>query len=329
MIPSLMNPAALASILTASVCNGFTLGAGFGGNWDLAQVCDHLAFFMRASLDGLTFRVPWLLKVLFGRFVLRRILKRRRMKDRAPTPQKPLPTAGGDEAAAVARLKQVIGRLQAHSGELRDSPFFGYFSPEQWRELHLIHWRTTSGSLPPRNPDVENLPLGRLSQAVLPRHWARCYFSIFSGYADFFLHSHHDVVPIANIRAATTVSTAVHVAPEERGGGRVRVETAPTTWRRAPRLKDSRPPTQPLRIPPPPGEGKNRHRLDVRAVFTQGVTAMTLRFWNSKWFGSQKRKPLANGRRSAGKTVRLALEWLEDRVVPSHQCLRRRDFSPL
>ncbi len=121
-----------------------------GGKWDLAQVCDHLAFFMRESLDGFTFRVPWLLKVLFGRFVLRRILNRRRMKDGAPTPQKPLPAAGGDEAAAVARLKQVIGRLQAHSGELRDSPFFGHLTPEQWRELHLIHCAHHLGFLSPK-----------------------------------------------------------------------------------------------------------------------------------------------------------------------------------
>ena len=43
---------------------------------------------------------------------------------------------------------------------------------------------------------------------------------------------------------------------------------------------------------------------------------MTLRFWISKCFGCQKRKPLANGRRTARATVRPDLEWLEERVVP-------------
>src|SRR5262245_9596482 len=109
------------------------------GGWDLAQACDHLAYFIRGSLDGFTFKVPWLFKVLFGRLVLRRILKRRRMSAGGPTPQKPLPAPGGDEAAAVARLKGEIGRLLAHPGELQPSPFFGRLTPEQWRELHLIH----------------------------------------------------------------------------------------------------------------------------------------------------------------------------------------------
>jgi hypothetical protein len=109
------------------------------GTWDLAQVCDHLSFFIQGSLDGHQFRVPWIIKILFGRLVLRSILKQRRMKDGITTPQNPLPAPGGDAAAAVARLKQQTDRLQAHQGELHASPFFGYLTPAQWRELHLIH----------------------------------------------------------------------------------------------------------------------------------------------------------------------------------------------
>ena len=119
------------------------------GQWDLAQICDHLTYFMLASLDGAKFKVPWLLKVLLGRLVLRRILKTRRMKPGAPTPQKPLPAAGGDPEAAVIRIKQTVARLQAHHGELVASPFFGYLSPEQWRDLHLIHCAHHLGYLQP------------------------------------------------------------------------------------------------------------------------------------------------------------------------------------
>jgi hypothetical protein len=120
------------------------------GQWDLAQVCDHLTYFMQGSLDGFTFRVPWLLKVLFGRFMLRRILKQRRMKAGIPTPQKPPPPVGGDEAAAVARFRQVVERFQAHQGELRPSPFFGHLTPQQWRDLHLIHCAHHLGFLAPK-----------------------------------------------------------------------------------------------------------------------------------------------------------------------------------
>src|SRR6478752_7612958 len=90
------------------------------GSWDLAQTCDHLAYFIEGSLDGHTYRVPWLFKVLFGRMVLRRILSQRRMKTGVPTPQKPLPAPGGDEAAAVARLKQVLELVRDHPGEFHD-----------------------------------------------------------------------------------------------------------------------------------------------------------------------------------------------------------------
>src|SRR5690349_6521631 len=78
------------------------------GQWDLAQISDHLTYFIKGSLDGQPYRVPWLLKFLFGRCVLRRILKKRKMKAGVFTPQKPLPAAGADEAAAVARFKDVV-----------------------------------------------------------------------------------------------------------------------------------------------------------------------------------------------------------------------------
>lgn len=109
------------------------------GNWDLAQICNHCAFFIEGSLDGHQFKVPWLFKVLFGRMVLKRILSQRKMKSGVFTPQKPVPEPGGDEEAAVARLRKALERLEKHAGELHDSPFFGHLTPEQWRDLHLIH----------------------------------------------------------------------------------------------------------------------------------------------------------------------------------------------
>lgn len=109
------------------------------GEWDLAQICDHLHFFMSGTLDGHRFKVPWLLKALLGRIVLKRILRQRRMKPGVFTPQKPLPSPGGDEAAAVSNFKNTINRFESYRGEYVDSPFFGHLTPDQWRELHLIH----------------------------------------------------------------------------------------------------------------------------------------------------------------------------------------------
>ncbi len=109
------------------------------GQWDLAQACDHLAYFIDSSVDGASFRVPWLLKVLFGRMMLRRILATRRMKEGVPVPDAARPKAGADEAAAVERLKRSIARFEGHGGELKPSPFFGTLTRGQWRDLHLIH----------------------------------------------------------------------------------------------------------------------------------------------------------------------------------------------
>ncbi len=120
------------------------------GQWDLGQACDHLTYFVQGSLDGHPYRVPWLFKVLLGRLVLRRILKVRRVEAAGTTPQKPLPAPGGDEAAAVERYKQAIGRLQRHQGELHDSPFFGHLTPQQWHDLHLIHCAHHLGFLMPK-----------------------------------------------------------------------------------------------------------------------------------------------------------------------------------
>lgn len=100
------------------------------GQWDLSQICDHLNYFMTDSLDGHQFQVPWIFKALFGRMVLRRILNGGTMKKGVFSPQKPLPSPGGDEAAAIARLKATTNRIDAHRGEFLDSPFFGHLTPD-------------------------------------------------------------------------------------------------------------------------------------------------------------------------------------------------------
>src|SRR5262245_34135855 len=94
------------------------------GRWDLAQVCDHLCYFFQGSLEGFSFRVPWLIRKLLGPFFLRRISKTRRMQEGWRTPQQPLPEPGGDEAAAVARLRHTVERFQSYREELYPSPFF-------------------------------------------------------------------------------------------------------------------------------------------------------------------------------------------------------------
>lgn len=121
------------------------------GQWDLSQVCAHLTYFIQGSLDGQPFKVPWIIRVLLGRIVLKRILTQQKMKTGVFTPQKPLPAPGGDEAAAVANFKQLLHRLETHQGPFHDSPFFGHLTAEQWRDLHLIHCNHHLAFLRPRS----------------------------------------------------------------------------------------------------------------------------------------------------------------------------------
>lgn len=120
------------------------------GQWDLAQVCLHCDYFMTGPLDGHQFKVPWLLKTLFGRWALNRILNKKQMKPGIFTPQKPLPAPGGDEAAAVAKFRKTAERFKKHPGPWIDSPFFGHLTPEQWHELQLTHCGHHLGYLVPK-----------------------------------------------------------------------------------------------------------------------------------------------------------------------------------
>jgi hypothetical protein len=109
------------------------------GNWDFAQVCNHLSFFIEGGLDGYKFKVPWIFKALFGKMVLKRILTQRKMKSGQFTPQKPLPEPGGDPKAAASRLRTALIITRDHQGDFVPSPFFGYLTPEQARDLAVIH----------------------------------------------------------------------------------------------------------------------------------------------------------------------------------------------
>lgn len=121
------------------------------GNWDLAQVLDHLTFFLKGAVDGYTFKVPWILKVLLGKVVLNRILKQKKMKRGVFTPQKPLPQSGGDQAAAVERFRDAVHRFVQYQDEYHESPFFGKVSRADVQQLNLIHCGHHLGYLIPKS----------------------------------------------------------------------------------------------------------------------------------------------------------------------------------
>jgi hypothetical protein len=120
------------------------------GKWNLSQICNHLAYFVECTLDGFDFRVPWLIRVLAGGFFKRRILSSRKMPAGGYTPQRNLPAPDLDEQEAVARLTRALERLFREPGPFHPSPLFGTMSPDEWRELHLIHCSHHLSFLVPR-----------------------------------------------------------------------------------------------------------------------------------------------------------------------------------
>jgi hypothetical protein len=129
------------------------------GAWDLAQVCTHLAEWMRFPLDGFP-RPPapiramlWVMKNTFGRRQLRKVLATSSMPAGGPTMPETVAAAGGDETAAVERLRQTVARFKAHTGPLHPSPLFGPLDKEAATRLQLVHCAHHLSFLVPRPGD--------------------------------------------------------------------------------------------------------------------------------------------------------------------------------
>lgn len=113
-------------------------GYSKAGNWDLAQVCNHCAIFVRGSLDGFTDRkLPWYVR-LVAPMLVRRMIRTRRMPEGVKLPPELLPRAG-DESHEVEELKRLLVCFRDHKGPLHASPFGGHTDYHTWHELHLVH----------------------------------------------------------------------------------------------------------------------------------------------------------------------------------------------
>lgn len=130
--------------VVADAENLLAKGYDRAGNWDLAQVAGHLAQWMSFPIEGFPkppiFIKPmlWTMKVTVGRRMLKKILAEgftpggRTMPETVPPP-------GGNPADAVAKLRDVVERWKAHSGDVFPSPLFGAMTKETALALQLKH----------------------------------------------------------------------------------------------------------------------------------------------------------------------------------------------
>src|SRR5690242_16155661 len=89
-------------------------GCERAGNWNLGQVCDHLAKVMAESLDGFTFKIPFLLRWLPP--LMRGWYKKKIFGSRTfPAVSAPgafAPASAPDEAEALARFRREVARVR-------------------------------------------------------------------------------------------------------------------------------------------------------------------------------------------------------------------------
>lgn len=114
------------------------------GQWDLAQVCNHLAEWMRYPIDGFPPApfpvrvVLWTMRKTMGKRMLKGILENG-FKPGGPTAPQSVQQPGGDEKAAISKLRDAVARFESYAGPLHPSPLFGDLDKETATKLQLAH----------------------------------------------------------------------------------------------------------------------------------------------------------------------------------------------
>ena len=119
------------------------------GNWDLQQICDHLSYFVRGSLEGFADKVPWFVRMFVGKPLLKKLLRGEPVKPGFPIPEELVPKPGGEEGEAIKQLQELQERFKTAT-VLQPSPFFGKLTKEQGQKMHILHCEHHLSFLVPR-----------------------------------------------------------------------------------------------------------------------------------------------------------------------------------
>ena len=154
-------PLSFASVAEAPDEAARLHAAGYAkrGNWDLAQVCGHLADWLGFAVAGdyptpaLARPVFWVVRHTIGPRQMRKALATGATRPGIPTAPSTVPAPAADttaEAAAVDRLRDAVERFLDHPGEYPPSPIFGAMTREECHGLHAIHCAHHLGFLEPK-----------------------------------------------------------------------------------------------------------------------------------------------------------------------------------
>lgn len=123
-------------------------------SWNLTQIGEHLTATMAGEMNGLGFRLPWLLRATGGRIFTHWILRTRKMPSVPTLPSlKPRSLADVEDDAIIEKCIETVAGCEAFTGSLDDYPFVDNLSHEHWRQLMWIHAAHHLGFLVPKSND--------------------------------------------------------------------------------------------------------------------------------------------------------------------------------
>lgn len=116
-----------------------------GGNWNLGQVCSHIADWMQFPIDG--FPVPplpirmifWVMKKTVAPGMKRKILAEGFKGGTMTAPDTVAKPDQFSDQQGVEKLREAISRLKAHQGDMHDSPLFGPMDKAMVVKVSLLH----------------------------------------------------------------------------------------------------------------------------------------------------------------------------------------------
>ncbi|MBL8019273.1 MAG: DUF1569 domain-containing protein [Leptospirales bacterium] len=125
-------------------------GYARAGKWSLGQICKHLSYYFRGSLEGFPAMLPWIIRATVGRLALKGMLKGEKRKAGSPTAPASVYPPDIDEPQSVGEVLVLLDRLEKTQAQLYPSALFGDLTNTQWKILHLNHAAHHLGFLHPR-----------------------------------------------------------------------------------------------------------------------------------------------------------------------------------
>ena len=109
------------------------------GKWNLSQVCRHLSYYHRGSLEGFEKMLPWIIRKTIGTFLKKQYLAEKPLSRGGQTLPASVFEPDEDDSRTADQFIALLKRLENHQGPLHPSGLFGELSNKEWKFLHLKH----------------------------------------------------------------------------------------------------------------------------------------------------------------------------------------------